>query len=134
MFIDRYKLPNDEGYENEDGIWFETAEDFMCDILGFCGCGLPEEAFAYIAGVMELLKNRSDMNRNMLLDEMGTSKECQENEKKLKDYFKSQGEEYFMWYYLDDKEFTEHGVGVPGWPTDKGEEVLADLQDLAVEG
>ncbi len=131
MYIDKYKQA-DGTYEDEDGIYFENAEEFMNGILGFCGCGLPVDAAEYIMGAMQLLHNRSEMVLNMPLDEHATSEKYQANEQKLKTYFASQGAEYFMWYYLDDHDFLEHGVGVAsGWLSEKGEQVLSDLKEMA---
>lgn len=38
-----------------------------------------------------------------------------------------------MWYWLDNKGYTEHGGSVPGWLTEEGWKLLEDLEELMAE-
>jgi len=130
MYIDKHKsndYPEDTGYRDEDGAYWDNAESFLCGhILGFCGCGDNEVAAKYIRSIM------------YLINEIFADKEnYKERWKELDEYFGGNaGAQYFVYYWLDQKEFTEHGSSVPGWLTPKGKEVLADLMEIfpPVEG
>lgn len=116
LYIDKFK--REDGYYNKDDCYYEDAESYIgTEILGFCGCGRPQTAMEYVRAS---LQNVSD-KRNMTYDEWAAEK------KKL---FTSDGQEYFMWYFLDNKGLTEHGGSVPGWLTVDGEELLHDLTEL----
>lgn len=51
-------------------------------------------------------------------------------EQRSKEVFFNEEIEYFTWYVLDKKELIEHGSSVPGWLTQKGIELLSDLNEL----
>lgn len=90
-------------------------EVFVFDIigqkLGFCGCGLPEDAIDYcyqgLKRVESLALSKSDFPNP----------------------FASEGEEYFFFYWLDKKGFTEHGGSVPGWLTEKGKDMILAIEE-----
>jgi len=105
MHIDKYKQA-DGWYLDEEGVSYEDAGSFLgTKILDFCGCGNPDSALEYVRDVMQNIKGKDFDSR------------------------KYDGKEYFVWYYLDNKELTDHGSSVPGWLTEKGEEFLEDLNE-----
>ena len=117
MFIDQYKK-EDGFYYDEHGACYEDAEEFICTyILGFCGCGMPDSALEHVYKALQLVAIRHKMKYEEWAD-------------KCREVFANHGAEYFMWYYLDNKGFTEHGGSVPGWLTADGEELLSDLTEL----
>lgn len=117
MNIDKFKQ-EDGWYKNEDGVSFENAESFITTgMLDFCGCGSPDEAMNYVGDALRLIVNRQGLA-------------YPEWEKETKKLFNSDGAEYFMWYFLDNKGLTEHGGSVPGWLTDKGKALLEDIEEL----
>lgn len=122
MYIDKFF--KEDGYYDKDDCFYETAEDFIRgSILGFCGCGMPDAALDY---VRQVLRTVADLKEKVWEKKM-TYEEWTAEKSKL---FNSEGAEYFMWYFLDNKGLTEHGGSVPGWLTVEGEELLADLEEL----
>lgn len=80
--------------------------------FNFCGCGMPNDTMAWIADVLSAIKERSDSHWT---------------KDKIKEVILSKPEEmvYFVLYFLDAVEFTEHGSSVgASWLTDKGENAL----------
>jgi len=123
MNIDKFK-EEDGSYTDEVGIYYEDAESFIATgILGFCGCGCPDDALYY---VRDCLHHVNEIKEKVWENKI-TFEEHQANGKKI---FSSVGAEYFAYYFLDNKELTEHGSSVPGWLTQKGIEVLEDINEL----
>jgi hypothetical protein len=122
MYIDQYK--KEDGYYDSDNYYYEDAESLISTgILGFCGCGNPEEATEYVRRSLELINN--------LKEEVWEDKVTYEDWRKEVDaHFGSSGAEYFMWYFLDNKGLTEHGGSVTGWLSVEGVELLSDLNEL----
>lgn len=120
LYIDKFK--KEDGYYDEDDCRYETALDFIViGIFKFCGCGNPKSSMEYIRDILALIE-AIDLNSNGAFDEAWKLRW-----KNLEGFFKSRGEQYTMYYLLDKLELTEHGSSVPGWLTDKGKEVLHDL-------
>ena len=96
-------------YIDPDGCSWRTPEGFLHGyVMGFCCCGQPEMVLAYVRDVLRDIKNQS----------------CPD---------KDSAPTYLVWYWLDSKDFTEHGGSVPGWLTDKGRDLLADLETLDLD-
>lgn len=128
MIIDKYKQP-DGSYIGPEEVYYEDAESFILSgILGFCGCGMPEDAGRYIRDVLKHIEILANLSREV--DWSANYASWTEQGKKL---FASQGAEYFAYYVLSEKELTEHGGSVPGWLTEKGKNVLNDLTELYPE-
>ncbi len=107
MHIDQFKQP-DGWYIDANGTSHENATDFLISILGFCGCGMPEEALAYTRDVLQHIANLKTL--------VWTDKLCYEKWKEAgKVLFPSEGAEYFVYNVLDTKDLIEHGSSVPGW-------------------
>ena len=128
MFIDKYKNADGDGY-TYDGGYCENEESVYLGILGFCGCGMPDEAIRY---VRDCLRYIADLQDTVLpvkgRDQRDIAYKRWENAGKM--LFVNEGCEYFMYYYLDNLGFTEHGGSVPGWLSDEGRAVLSDLDIL----
>ncbi len=123
MFIDKFK--KEGGYYDQDECYYEDAESFISNsVLGFCGCGMPDAALEYVRKALQIV----DDLKQLVWEKKLTYEQWEERKKEV---FANKGAEYFMWYFLDNKELTEHGVSVPGWLTKKGIELLADLTELS---
>jgi hypothetical protein len=116
MHINKYK--DKDGY-TKDGVFYgDLPEDFIqIYVLGFCGCGMPDMVIDLIRKALELIKERVNLD-------------YEELRKKELELFKNDNIAYFVYYFLDSKGLTEHGSSVPGWLTNKGEELLEDLIEL----
>jgi hypothetical protein len=133
MHLDKYK--DEDGYyfpipdmPQEKGCFYEDVESLIqIEILGFCGCGCPDESVKYVGKALRLIQDRADTWDNR------TSMPFEEWKAKCKELFKTSEAEYFMFYYLDSKDLTEHGGSVPGWLTDKGRELMEDIEEIYKE-
>lgn len=123
MNIDKYKNEDGIGYTYKDCYHKDAESLILCGILDFCGCGMPDEALEFIRQALQLVY---DLKSKVHTDQI-TFEEWKAQARLL---FKSDGGEYFTWYVLDQKEFIEHGSAVPGWLTEKGLELLSDLNEL----
>lgn len=91
----------------------------LIERLGFCMCGLPEEALKFIHDLLAWVDHRMNSKAPALQGEewtkyfrdidAGYDKILADNKDGLK---------YMLFYFLDDKELTEHGGSVPGWILD----------------
>jgi hypothetical protein len=117
----------DNGKENwnikdSDGCGYENLEQFITTgVLGFCDCGSPEAALAYIKTGLELINypcpEDIDPKEGWRIWYAAHRERCYA-------HFKSQGAEYLFYYFCDFHGLTEHGGSVPGWLTDKGKKLL----------
>ncbi len=108
-----------------DGCYWDSKEDYLqCHVWMFCGCGSPEDNLIYVRDALLVLEwwnqKRSGITDGFDID-WGVWQE------KLNVVFGNKLSEAFMWYWLDEKGYTEHGSSIPGWLTDKGKEMLAVL-------
>jgi hypothetical protein len=115
-YLATLKRGPDGGYVDADDVYFETAEIALCDVFGFCGCGAPDLALDFMCKVLDWIDSRSDL----------AYETWRANEDEL--FHENPGIKYTILYMLNDKNLTEHGSGVPGWLTDLGHAVLADLR------
>jgi hypothetical protein len=116
MNIDKYKQP--DGTYFFDGLTYESAEDVLGEMIGFCGCGNPFEALKYTATVLQFIKD------------------CRTSDtfKDIFEIFPSEGLGYFVLYTLDHFKLTEHGGSVGGsWLSEKGQMLLDDINELQEE-
>lgn len=120
--IDKYLSSLREGYEY-DGVWYEDEENLLVSgFCNFCGCGRPEESLDYVYKALQHVQNLQDK----VWKNLDTYDNWSKQEKKL---FPIKGSAYFMYYWLDNMEFTEHGGSVPGWLTSKGKELLELIEE-----
>ena len=134
MHIDKYKQ-DDGWYKDGDGCVYETAEDFyQCGVFGFCGCGDPEVNLQYI---MKGLRHIADLKDHVwgtgriVFDEEHGDMTYGEWEIQGVELFKTDAQMWFFMYWADKEELTDHGGNVSGgWLTEKGLDVLEDLEEL----
>ena len=121
MNIDKFK--KEDGYYDEDNCFYEDAETFLqTKVLGFCGCGNPDASLKHAQISLRQVSNL----KKLVWEEKQTWEEWDAENKKL---LGGKTGVYFMWYWLDDQGFTDHGGSVPGWLTEKGQELLEDLDE-----
>lgn len=88
-------------------------DEFSSGILGICGCGTPEIVRKGIYDYLTMIKNRYD-----------------DPNSKAYEWIDNSWQNLCIAYYLDDKEFTEHGTGIRGCCIDKlGEWYLKIFDD-----
>jgi hypothetical protein len=121
MHIDKYKQESG-WYMDEDGTSYETAEDFFQGMFNFCGCGCPDLSLEFIR---DSLQHVHDLH-NLVHPDKITWMEWNSTGRRL---FHTNGIEYFTYYFLDANGLTTHGGSVPGWLTEKGKELLEDLNE-----
>lgn len=103
------KLKYDDGmWLSESGCSFDTRAQFLqTEVLGFCGCGSPDEVMKYVRQML-LKIDRKDWGLYEDLPYM------------------------FFVYWADDKGFVGHGTTVRcPWLTDKGRELLRDIEQIS---
>ena len=111
------------GFMDNQDCYYETLEDLIqMGILGFCGCGSPEQNLEYVLGGLTLLDEKTELYDSDKPD-------WNAYHAKSLEHFGNEQAEYFFWYWLDTKGFTEHGGGVPGWLTEEGEKLLELLKE-----
>lgn len=112
----------------------DPVDDLLTEVLGFCGCGRPEDVACWIWKGLELLDDLIQ----------GRPKGCVESNEagrirydawsaRCDAHFGSAGAREFFWYWLDAKGFTEHGGSVPGWFTPEGDALLSELQRISAQ-
>ncbi len=118
LHVEKYRISNapdgeDYPFRDENGVSYKSGKDLISSgILNFCGCGNEDAALNYVKNVLQLLS--TDKSRQ------GIDK-----------FFEGRDDiKYFTFYMLDHLGLEEHGVSTPGWLTDKGKEVLEDLQKI----
>ena len=105
--------------------WNGMAYDWSCftDEIGFCGCGCPEEATAYLLRVLKALgMSFDDMEAHTkeLYDALGFGRYGEDNT----------GACYTILYWIHDKGWSEHGGAVPGWLSEKGKRAVQILEAM----
>ncbi len=108
--IDKLEPDGDGVLDPTDDIYYDSPLNYLCvAVLDLCGCGNPEEVAGY---VRDGLRRIADAN--------------------YPDYEDLPA--MFFQNWADHKGFTDHGTTVRcGWLTEKGEELLADLDTVLEE-
>ncbi len=125
MYIDKFK--KEDGYYDEDECFYEDAESFLqIKVFGFCVCGCPDENLIFIKNGLSHIDNKQPdgMDHHTWYENW-----VSEGHK----IFGNEQSRYFFFYWCDKEELTDHGGSVPGWLTDKGKELLADLIEYEKE-
>ena len=105
-----------------EGCNYQSAEELIqCGMLGFCGCGIPDENLRYVLGGLELINETPQGGRDF-------SAWLADNKRRALDHFGGERARYFFYYWADKEELAEHGGSVPGWLTEKGERLLYALR------
>ena len=111
-----------DGYSYKD-CWHDDAESLIqVGILGFCGCGDPEGNLRYVLGGLRLIDEQCPESEAHGMWYPGHAD-------RVRTYFVSAAAADFFYYWCDEKGLTEHGVGIPGWLTDEGHELLSLLEE-----
>jgi len=128
--FDQFLQP-DGTYLMPDGSTHSSPQDLLASMLGFCGCGAPEQALIFTRDaikllVLDLAALRDEMPEQWDNDLWQTKyKPWHERVRKL---FPTTGAEYFFLYWLDAGGLAEHGSNVSGcWLTDIGHALYEDL-------
>lgn len=106
---------------NFHGNW-NILEDYLQEhVLGFCTCGRPEESLSLVRDVLRHISHLQDL--------VWTNQQTFEEWDEAGEAICGEREMYFLFYFLDSKNLTEHGGAVPGWLTSRGREVLKLLDE-----
>lgn len=93
--------------------------------FNFCGCG-------------DLLENLTYVYKGLLLIEFHLHSDISyiNFETLQKQIFGSLKAAHFFFYWADKEKLTEHGSCMPGWVTEKGNQLLTDIYNLigAIDG
>lgn len=114
--FDHLRQP-DGWYLDGEGVSHQSAEDYLCHQLEFCGCGQPKTALEHVRIVLQFIA-----------DLMARWELPRDTPMPIAPF--TDGIMYFTYYRLDDLKLIEHGGSVPGWLTKEGETLLADLTEL----
>jgi len=121
MNVDKFRKDETGRYYDSDNCSYDDAEQFISSsILGFCGCGIPRAALNYVKKALRLLSKKKKLTHEQWVEEK-------------KAIFLDYGSEYFTWYALENKGLTEHGYSTPGYLSEKGKELLSDLDELDLD-
>ncbi len=124
-------LRADGTYAKPDGAEYDTAAEFIQnELFGFCGCGSPDDNLRYMRDGLGLLEALSACGNT----ETTWSADYAAWTARVKELFGNDQSTYFFWYFLDKLELSEHGGAVPGWLTEAGKDMLADLRELKLDG
>lgn len=98
--------------DSENVTWGDVGNqdsfaDVVWGIVGFCSCGSPEAALAFVDDALSLVGGRG-----------GETYRAQRRAIETKH---SVGALYFFWYWLEKQDYEEHGGSTPGWLTYDGE-------------
>lgn len=124
--------PDDDefAYTDADGMsWSGLEEVLAIKVFGFCMCGAPDLALRLMRDALRLadMQSPSDYDAHRAWYHAIYRPACEAV------FGDKPGVEEVVWYLLNDKGLLEHGSSVPGWLTDKGRELLADLETLFAE-
>lgn len=134
MHIDRYKNPDgDVGgflmpgdcchYDDERSL-------ITTGLLGFCGCGRPEENLAFIRDGLQHIDEAISASPDPWKDRPAWDAWFAGHKAREIEIFGNERAAYFFFYWADKNGLTDHGGSVPGWLSDKGRELIEDLQEL----
>lgn len=114
------------------GLAFDSSEVedlIQTSILGFCGCGVPMDSLAVVRDGLELIQtkhlNSPDSSSSPLW-----KPHYDEWRRKCDVVFPDPRSFWFFMYWAETQDMEEHGGSTPGWLTEKGEGLLADLNEL----
>ena len=121
------------GWVDPEGCHWDGPIDYLQGyLLGFCCCGCPEENLAFVhdgLAHINALTEESSVGRCKEWDEFYAK--WRANGRAI---FGNEQARYFFFYWADKEGLTEHGGSVPGWLTDKGKTLLADLRLIKEAG
>lgn len=101
--------------------WDGRESALASGLLGFCGCGQPDAALRYVLGGLDLIAEKINWD---------DPKSLPDHRARERAHFGSDGAAYFFWYWATNEDLAEHGGSVPGWLTQRGEQIRADIRSL----
>jgi len=121
--------------QTPDGRWLLGEDEYGSEtsllqigVFDCCACGMPEENLEYILGALELISDLGPENKTPFGHDNEWSTWWDKHQADILKHHGSEKAAYFFYYWADNQKLTEHGGSVPGWLTDKGEEVLGYLK------
>ena len=130
--------PNISDYVNEsgafvyDGCEYDTAQALVerC-ILGFCGCGIPDETREYVEEGLSIIESISVFAREHA-DPFSEDFDAFHKAKRQRIVarFTNMESWYFFLYWCDAEKLVEHGSSLPGWLTEKSSNLLSLLRQV----
>jgi hypothetical protein len=143
MHIDKFKKEDGFYYDTTGACYGSTEENprrraiefIQCGVLGFCACGDPEDNLMFIRDILMLVDERPEERVEAetmdVSDDKNWAKWYEGWNSRFIELCGNDQSQYFIFYVLDELEFTEHGTGIGGsWLTTKGRELLEDLNFL----
>lgn len=136
LWIDQWRQPDGtylgpEGTRGA-GCTFDDAVSFYhSGIFGFCGCGEPRANLRLIRDALALTEEFFEADT-----ELGAWNEycVQYGQRRLALFGTLASEQFFAYWANETKPpLMEHGGCIPGWLTDHGRRVLADLQVMGLD-
>ena len=116
---------------------FEPVIDlFHYQILGFCGCGVPEYAMSIVKSVLTILDNHThDLNSKSYYNNWATLLNLHVNDGSASDYSAiDEGVQLFILYTLDNCGLIEHGSSIYwAWLTPLGKMLLSVMRQYDEE-
>jgi len=113
---------DEEGYLYNECYYDNLTDLLAIGVCNFCGCGRPDEALIYIMNSLKYIEKA-----------FHDDYEYEEWKEEGELLFPTIGSNYFIYYWLSEMGFTEHGGSVPGWVTDKGFEFVKLVEQLKNE-
>ena len=124
--LSEYKT-EDGYYADDKGCHYEDAIDLIqTGILGFCGCGRPEDNLLFILGGLELI---DEVHQRKAMPAEEFRQWSQDHQERCVKFFGNENAMQFFHYWTDNQGLTEHGGSIPGWLDDSGEQLLATLRE-----
>ena len=124
MYIDKYKQA-EGNYVDEADCFYDDAEKFLqAKILGFCCCGDAALNLEFIRNGLQHIMKGFGPNDPSLFDEW-YDKWVEEGIK----IFGNESSCQFFFYWCDKEGLAAHNYSIPGVLTDKGAELLEDLNE-----
>lgn len=105
------------GIIEEEGIVFPEGRQsydnlvdlLQCEVFDFCCCGNPRSFLEFVRDALRYIDERSENSQDMEYKEW-----VEWSEAKEKRLIGSDGALWFVLYWLDREDFTEHGSSIPG--------------------
>lgn len=109
-----------------DRTEFDDNESFIqTGILDFCGCGDVEGNLKFVQNGLKHIDDFHQKHSNRSFNDY-----YEQWIKNGLSIFGNESARNFFFYWADKEGFTEHGGSIPGWLTEKGRELLEDLNEL----
>jgi hypothetical protein len=103
-----------------------TGAEALREFMGWCGCGQPDEALAYLGDILAFYDREREGPFNWEAYKAEEAKAFRTNNNIIM---------YALAYFIDSKGLTEHGGNISGaWLTTIGKSILHDISALRDAG